>query len=43
MIFYLFGIDNLYLQLLLSAVISFVLTFGGIELGSKRPRRGREA
>ncbi|MBR7083805.1 MAG: phospho-N-acetylmuramoyl-pentapeptide-transferase [Oscillospiraceae bacterium] len=35
MIFYLFGIDNLYLQLLLSAVISFVLTFGGIELGSK--------
>ena len=35
MIFYLFGISDLYLQLLLSAVISFLLTFGGITFGSR--------
>ena len=35
MIFYLFGINDLYLQLLISAVVSFILTFGGIEFGSR--------
>ena len=35
MIFYLFGINDLHLQLLIAAVISFVLTFGGIEFGSR--------